>query len=198
MNSWGVTTDEWRGFAPLSTHTICFKTAYGIPDLCAAYEKNAIPAAQRRELDEGEHAKQVAALHTIHRHFEHFSDDNLADCLDMLGAYTAPPRPFDWDGEDIKNLYGGGVGAGQSVQAAAQHRLGLPTAKLDGLYLCKPFEEDTDTFLLGIVKRLTKDAQGWSGVNMQWFTLVDDAACRYTGKYKPVLKTNLRYVHTLY
>jgi len=194
MSSWGDPTDEWRGLAPMSSHTICFPTSYGVPDIYAAYQAKAIPDAQRRECNDSEHAKVVAGMHTIFDHFEHFSTANLNDCLDMLRGYTEPSIAFDWDGEGIKLLYGQGAGAGASIQVASQQALGLPVGEVGQLYLCRPDASDTDTFIIGIIRAITKQNRQ-NGVNMQWFQLTDNDADKYAGTYASVLASNTRYTH---
>jgi hypothetical protein len=191
MNSWGDPTDEWRGLGPLSTHTVCFPTTYGIPDLYQAGLANAIPNAQRRELNAEEHNKMVAGMHTIFAHFERFTTTNLDDCLAMLDKYTEDSAPFEWALPDMYNLYGRGPGVGASVEVAAQQSLGLPVGEVGQIYMCRAEEDQADTFILGVIRALAKD-KGVNGVKMQWFTQSDSDGCKYKGTYKSVLPSTTR------
>jgi len=201
MDSWGDPKDEWRGLAPMSTHTLCFNTSYGIPDLCTGEENQAIPDAQRRDVCEDEHAKWVEGMHTIHTHHEHFTDDNLADCLDMLASYTNPPKPFDWIGDEMKLLYSAGAGGPDvSHEVAAQQALGLPVGEVGQFYVCMPFPGDDDTFILGIIRDLKKKKINkvmTNGVNMQWLTRADPNGDKYSGIYKSVLSSSTRYMRII-
>ena len=193
MNSWGDADDEWRGLAPMSTHTVCFPTSYGIPNIFKAAQNNDIPDAQRRSVDQEEHAKVVAGMHAIKAAFQHFDDDNLADCLDLLSLYTAPASKFAWDPVDIQRLYGRGTGAGASAEVGAQQAQGLPVGQVGQKYLCMPHEDDDDTFLVGIIRAVTKNRDGENGVNMQWFSLPPGGnVCKYTSAYSAVLPSNTR------
>jgi hypothetical protein len=197
MNSWGDTNDEWRGLAPLSTHTSCFTTSYGIPNLWDAFQQGAIPDAQRREVNQDEHAKVVAGMHIIHKNFQNFTDENLEDCLAMLSMYDGASVPFDWEGADIKLLYGKGPGAGASNDVANQQARGLPVGSVGQLYLCRPELGEEDTFIIGIIRGITK-INGYNGVNMQWFELSDKGeGDKYTGMYKSVLPSHTRYYFIL-
>jgi hypothetical protein len=194
MNSWGDSTDEWRGLAALSTHTVCFKTSYGIPNLWKAFKDGAIPDAQRRELNEEEHAKVVEGMHTIHSNFKNFTDENLKDCLAMLDMYDGAAVPFDWKEEDIQLLYGKGSGAGANEVVAHQQARGLPVGSVGELYLCRPEvgEGEDDTFIIGIIRGITQE-DGHNGVNMQWFQLSELAqGNKYQGMYKSVLPATTR------
>jgi hypothetical protein len=186
---------------PLSTHTVCFKTSYGIPNLWDAFQNGNIPDAQRRELNQEEHAKVVEGMHTIHRNFENFTDENLEDCLAMLAMYDEPSVPFNWKEEDIKLLYGKGPGAGASLEVAEQQARGLPVGAIGQLYLCRPEVGEDDTFIIGIIRGIMQK-NGENGVNMQWFELSDsEEGNKYTGMYKSILPASTRYhfflFHTL-
>ena len=191
MNSWGDTTDEWRGLAPLSTHTLCFPTSYGIPDIYEASKSGAIPDAQRRELNEFEHTKVVNGMHTIYNHFEHFTQDNLDDCLEMLQGYTQPSKALAWKKEDMKMLYGRGAGVGASSQVAAQQSLGLPVGEVGQIYLCQPEDLEEDPFIIGVIRGIVQ-LNGRNGVNMQWFALTEPGADKYKGTYSAILPANTR------
>jgi hypothetical protein len=191
MNSWGDPTDEWRGLAPLSTHTDCFPTQYGIPNIFEAHNQAAFPDSQQRQVNMEEHAAVVKGMHAIKAHFDCFTEANLADCLDMLSLYTDDARPFEWNRDDIKLLYGAGTGIGASQDVAVQQSQGLPVGAEGEVFLCRPAAEDEDTFIVGIIRGITRHA-GYQGVNMQWFTLTNPDACKYTSMYTSVLPANTR------
>ena len=196
MNSWGDTTDEWRGLRPQTTHTLCFNTSYGVPDLCTGLANDAFPSAQRRDVALAEHQKWVEGMHTIHRCHANFNDDNLADCLRMLAMYTDPPQMFNWSKDDMTLLYGAGAGAGASIEVGAQIAIGLPVGNVGDFYVCRPDEQDEDTFILGIIRRTTRglwEGKMTNGVNMQWFTQSGgELADRYTADYTSVLPSSTR------
>ena len=193
MDSWGDSTDEWRGLAPMSSHTECFPTTYGVPNIYQAAAEDAIPDAQRRQVDTDEHDKVVAGMHAIKAAFTHFSDDNLADCLELLSLYTKPARKFAWEEEDIKRLYGRGTGVGASVEVAAQQSQGLPVGKVGDKFMCLPHADEEDTFLIGIIRAVCRNRDGDNGVKMQWFALpAGHNVCKYTSTYKAILPSDTR------
>jgi hypothetical protein len=198
MNSWGDSTDEWRGLANQSTHTLCFNTSYGVPDLCSGVANDAFPNAQRRDVNPLEIVKWVEGMHTLRTLHANFNDDNLADCLEMLAGYTNPPKPFDWDIDDMALLYGAGAGATASVEVGDQISSGLPVGKVGDFFLCRPDGTDVDTFILGIIRGITRgmwDGRMTQGVNMQWFThALDVQFDKYGGSYTAFLPSTTRYL----
>jgi hypothetical protein len=193
MDNYGDPTDEWRGMASNSTHTICFNTGYGIPNLMKAFQDKDFPDAQVRHLDEEEHDNIVSGMHRMHDHFDKFTDDNLADCLAMMDLYKKPPASFPWTAADMKLLYKRDVqGAREEDRGLAQEEKGLPVGKVGQVYLVKSDEPDGDAFLIGIIRAIATDPIEGPGVKMQWFELADPTACRYTSKYKSHTKTSVR------
>jgi hypothetical protein len=191
MNNYGDPTDEWRGLAPMSTHTLCFNTGYGIPDLCRAFENDDFPDSKVRPLDQEEHDNVVAGLKKIHDYFHHFTEDNLKDCLAVLDLYKADPTPFPWTEADMKLLYNRDARR-EADAVQAQEASGLPVGKVGEFYLCKSGEPDGDAFMIGVIRKICTHPRDGPGVGMQWFELADSGACKYTSKYKTHLRTSTR------
>ena len=199
MTSWGDAADEWRGLTPLSTHTMCFPTSHGIPNLYEAAAQEAIPDAKIRLLDTELHNKMKAGMHTMHSFFDHFTDENLEDCLAMLALAEGFALPFQWDMEDMKKLYGGGTGVGASEAVANQQAAGLPVGEVGDVYLCRPDESEIDTFLIGIIRFLAAGPKGEPGVKMQWFEMrnFNKNQDQYRSTYYTCLPAATRYTTNL-
>ena len=202
MDSWGDSTDEWRGLAEMTTHTEPWTTAYGVPDLWQAVQNGDMPPAAKRAPNPADIAKTMEGLKYLKEYSDDiFADEDFKDCEAMLDLHREPPKPFPWLPADVCALFGGEPDAGDNVEA--QQRRGLPVGKIDELYICKPYEDDDDTFLLGRVMSATYGGPNHdeSGVLMQWFQLATDGkqddrtASRYKGKYKPVLPHSTRTDH---
>ena len=199
MDSWGDSADEWRGLADMTTHTLPWTTALGVPDLWDAVETDAMPHAQRRTPNLVDIAKTKEGLRILKTYAgDIFSEEDFQDCEEMLDLHVQPPKPFPWTKEEVFALFGKEPNQGDDVEA--QQRRGLPVGKVDELYICMPEKDSEDSFLLGRVMALKYGGErgNESGVLMQWFTLATDKVKdrhkgdKYKGRYVPVLKADLR------
>ena len=194
MDNYGDPTDEWRGLMPMSTHTTCYQTSYGIPNLWRSFRRDELPDAKIRPLDEEAHAKLKKGLHDIHRFFGNFTDENLEDCLSMLQLYSSPAQPFPWTREDMEMLYARGPGGNAPADVADQQAHGLPVGKVGQVYMCRvEVEQDGHSFGIGIIRNITRDRGQGPGVNMQWFATTPGAD-PFTGQFVSEMSVNTRYI----
>ena len=197
MDNYGDPTDEWRGLMPLSTHTICYKTSYGIPNLWRSFQRHDLPDAKTRPLDEDAHDKLKKGLHDIHRFFTNFTDANLEDCLAMLELYSSPGKLFPWTTEDMELLYKEGPGANAGAQVGDQQAQGLPVGKVGEVYMCRleVLHSRGPFFGIGIIRNITRDRDQGAGVNMQWFVTKPDADA-FTGQFTSEMSVNTRSTYS--
>ena len=169
MSSFGDAEDYWRGLDGKDTHTIAYKTAYGIPDLFKAAQQSRIPRAAKRHVPLDEVALLEKSMHTIHAHFEQFDNESLQDCLDMCNLHKTAAKKFAWPLAELNLLFGKGPGQGATQQMQVQRALGLPVAEVGKVYLVRPERGSKENFLIGIARRKV-EVRKEHGVNMQWFS----------------------------